>query len=101
MHLNYFERRYTYISADAKHKEIKKQMEAHGKVYNFDGFISCIEKAKSEPLEMSINDEYLAFRGLKSGMSHHFIQKLEQRLNLDKMVSIRFTRGSKKLQYEI
>ena len=42
------------------------------------------KKAKSEPLEMGINGEDLAFCGLKSNMSHHFIKKLEQRLNVDK-----------------
>ena len=68
----YFERRYTYMSAGAKHKEIEKQMKAHGKLYDFDGFISCIKKAKSAPLEMGINSEDLAFRGLKSDTSHHF-----------------------------
>ena len=59
-------------------------MKAHGKMYDFDGFTSCIKKAKSEPLEMGINGEDLAFCGLKSNMSHHFIKKLEQRLNVDK-----------------
>ena len=81
------------MSADAKHKEIEKQMKAHGKVYDFDGFISCIKKTKYAPLERGIN----VFRGMKSDMSHRFTQKLEQRLNLHKMVSVRFTRGSKKL----
>ena len=89
------------MSADAKHKGIEKQMKAHGKMYDFDGFTSCIKKAKSEPLEMGINGEDLAFCGLKSNMSHHFIKKLEQRLNLDKMFSVGFTRDSKKLQYKI
>ena len=89
------------MSADAKHNEIEKQMKEHGKKYDFDGFASCIKKAKSEPLEMGINSEDLAFCGLKSNMSHHFIKKLEQRLNLDKMDSVRFTRGSKKLLYKI
>ena len=42
------------------------------------------KNAKSEPLEMGINGEDLAFCGLKSKMSHHFIKKLEQRLNVDK-----------------
>ena len=87
------------MSADAKHKEIEKQIKAHGKIYDFDGFTSCTKKAKSEPLEMGINGEDLAFCGLKPNMSHHFIKKLEQRLNLDKMVSIGFTRDSEKLQY--
>ena len=50
---------------------------------------------------MGIKGEDLAFRGLESDTSHHFIKKLEQRLNLDKMVSVGFTRGSKKLQYKI
>ena len=73
------------MSADAKHKGIEKQMKAHGKMYDFDGFTSCIKKAKSEPLEMGIKyGEDLAFCGLKSNMSHHFINKLEQRLNVDK-----------------
>ena len=76
-------------------------MKAHDKVYDFDGFISCIKKAKSEPLQMGINGKDLAFRGLESNTSHHFIKKLEQRLNLDKMAGVGFTRGSKKLQYEI
>ena len=60
------------MSADAKHKEIKKQMKARGKVYDFDGFISCIKKAKSAPLEMGIKSEDLAFCCLKSDTSHHF-----------------------------
>ena len=89
------------MPADAKHKGIENQMKAHGKMYDFDGFTSCIKKAKSEPLEMGINGQDLAFCGLKSNMSHHFIKKLEQRLKLDKMVSVGFTRDSKKLQYKI
>ena len=76
-------------------------MKAHGKMYDFDGFNSCIKKAKSKPLEMGINGEDLAFCSLKSNRSHHFVKKLEQRLDLDKMVSVGFTRGSKKLQYKI
>ena len=89
------------MSADAKHKGIEKQMKAQGKVYDFDGSISCIKKAKSEPLDMGINGEDIAFRGLKSDMSHHSTKKLEQRLNLDKMVSVGFPRGSRKPQNKI
>ena len=59
------------MSADAKHKGIENQMKAHGKMYDFDGFTSCIKKAKSKPLEMGINGEDLAFYGLKSNTSHH------------------------------
>ena len=70
-------------------------------MYDCDDLISCINKAKSEPLEMGIYGEDLAIRGLKSDMSHHFIKKFEQRLHLDKMVSVGFTRGSKKLECKI
>ena len=44
MHLNYFERRFTLLSADAKHKEIENQMKAYMKMYDFDGLTPCIKK---------------------------------------------------------
>ena len=87
--------------ADAKHKEIEKQMKAHVKVYGVYGFIYCTKKAKSGPLEMGINCKDMALRGLKFDMSHPFSMKLEKRLNLVKMVSVIFTRGSKRLVYKI
>ena len=69
------------MSADAKHKEIEKQMKANGKMYDFHSFNSCTKETKSEPLEIGINGKDLTFCGLKSNMSHHFIKKLQQRLN--------------------
>ena len=53
-------------------------MKANGKMYDFDGIISCIKKAKPEPLEIGINGEYLAFRGLKPDMSDHFVKNLTE-----------------------
>ena len=88
------------MSADAKHKDIEKQMKSLGKVYDFADFITCIKSAKCEPLEMGTNDGTLAFREWKSGMSQHSLRKLEQIPYLDQMVSVRFTRGSNKLEYK-
>ena len=63
--------------------------------------ISSIKMVKSEPLEMGNGVEDLAFCGLKSDVSQHFLKKLEHRLNFGEMVSVRFTRSVNKLEYKI
>ena len=70
-------------------------------MYDFEGFVLCIKTTKSEPLEIGTSGEYPAFRGLRLVLSDHSIKKLEERPNLDKTVSVRLTRGSKKLEYKL
>ncbi|GFS20492.1 hypothetical protein ElyMa_006900700 [Elysia marginata] len=41
-----------------------------------------------------------AFRHWKSGMSQYLLNKLEKRPYLDKIICVRFTRGSQKLEYK-
>ena len=94
--LKYLEKGHTFMSADSKHKQIQQEMRNMRKIYDFDDFQTCVKKAKCEVMEMQIDN----FQEWKSGMSPYALKKMQNRPYLDKMVHVKFMRGSHLIHYK-
>lgn len=93
--LKYLEKGHTFMAADAKHKQIQQQMRGKGKVYDFEDFQACVSKARCEVIAMPFS----SFREWKSGMSPYALKKLQNRPYLEKMVHVKFIRGSDEIYF--
>ena len=91
--MKYLEKGHTFMSADSKHKQIQQEMR---KIYDFDDFQTCVKKAKCEVMEMQIDN----FQEWKSGMSPYALKKMQNRPYLDRMVHVKFKRGSHLIHYK-
>ena len=47
--LKFFQPGHTFMSADAAHSRIEREMKRIGKVYDFDDFVTCVKKQNVIP----------------------------------------------------
>ncbi|GFN85339.1 hypothetical protein PoB_001184500 [Plakobranchus ocellatus] len=65
------------------------------KIYEFNHFQTSVKKAKSEVKAMQIKD----FQEWKSGMSPYALKMMKNKPYLDKMVHVKFMRGSQMIHF--
>ena len=94
--LKFFQPGHTFMSADACHSRIEREMKTLKKVYDFNDFVSCVQRANCTPIIMELRH----FRNWESGVSQHLLNKLPKRPKLAPMVYVSFQRGSESLFYK-
>ncbi|GFO49375.1 hypothetical protein PoB_007588000 [Plakobranchus ocellatus] len=66
------------------------------KIYDFNDFQTSVKKAKSEMKAIQIN----GFQEWKSGIGPYALKKMKNRPYLDKMVHVKFMRGSQMIHFK-
>lgn len=91
----YLEAGHTFMSADTVHASVERQMKLAKNVYDFDDFVGCVAKAKSNVIAPSNVD----FRNYKGEQSQSKLAK-EGRPHLASCRQLEFRKGHRSLFYK-
>lgn len=97
--LKYFESGHTFMSADSFHHQVEHSLRKKGKVYDFQDYVDCVQRANSGNVTVGVM-ELQNFHQWPDCTSQYKLSRISPRPYLQSMVQVRFTKNKNTLEYK-